>query len=278
MSIGKRYANYLNASLAILNDLNQNYNLNLNVFITHDTNFIQTKKFLNLNLFLNLIEKPKNLARPWEFPFSLKKEAIKFAAKSLLCLPKINNFKNIKFDNLNKDNKNAFVFIDSDLFFAKNFEHFIFKILDKYENGIYGRFIWGNFVRYKYNKKIHKKFQFLKEKYNLLFNNENYKSVYINKDLDITYFFLENFLIFNLPLQDILKFCEKWDDISEILEKEKKYEYRTESAEIAIAGMLSNINVKILPICYRRFRKYYKHIRKRDFDKNNLDNNGNLII
>lgn len=272
LCFGKKYSYFLYLNLKLLNTFARRL-MNkaiINIFITHDEDLaLDVKKFQELNIYLNPIKKPKNLNRPQEFPFFLKKDAIQYAASKIINL-KEKTAGIYKIYNINKKiKKDIFLFLDVDVLPSKSFEEMLIKIADEYPKGIYGRFNWGTFYHYKHKKYLFTKFRQLNQKFNTQFNNINVNnnSCFLNKEPYITLYFFESVLIFNIEMGEILKFCKTWENIIDFIKSEKDIEYRTECIDIAIAAFFNNINVKPMPGRFKNVKPYFQYIDKPNFSK-----------
>lgn len=273
---GTRYSNYLNVALDRIEkaiDLEKNI---VNIFITCDSNFEQLKTYKNINVYINLIEKPKNLKRHWEFPFFLKNEAIKFAVK------KINSFKENEsniyklYAKINNIQKDSILFLDADVFIKENFQEVLTKI-KSLNDGIYVNLNKRTFQYYKNKKHLYKKITRLKNIFNIYFNNINYSDIFLNLNPNISIFWIENIIIFNLSLEDIQKICERWDSIISKIKDDQYIDYRGECCDIAIAAYLENINIDFIQNHLdKSIKTYFEHINKKKFDNNNLNQLGYL--
>jgi len=273
---GVRYSNYLNVALDRIEkamDLEKNI---VNIFITCDKNFEQLKTYKNINVYINLIERPKNLKRHWEFPYFLKNEAIKFAIK------KIDSFKRNEsniykiYAKINNIQKDLLLFLDADVFVKKDFQEVLAKI-KTLNDGIYVNLNERTFRYYKNKKHLHKKITWLKNTFNIYFNNLNHSDIFLNLNPNISIFWIENIIIFNLSSEEIQKICERWDYIISKIKDNEYIVHRGECFDIAVSAYLENINIDFMQNHLNKpIKSYFEHINKKRFDKNNLDQLGYL--
>jgi len=239
--VGERYRNYCDFLLYSLNRQNIR---KIKVCITHDGEYlIRDLEYPNLQIIKNVLNSSykEHMSSQRHFPYFLKNEAIKFAVN-------------------NHSDDDMLLHLDCDSVFHGDPYQFIDEILNTYkmENNLY---VFKN-NGFKTNK------DYIPNKKELtLYCNKydcNLGEFIIHEHPKCYIWFMEGFILFNIPIEKIKKFSEKWDSAIEIIH-ENNLSFRPDRDEIVYSCLNNNIDMGIVEIKVKD--KYFGFLSKPKFNR-----------